>query len=79
MYTLGVLAVLENRSDQIAKFTSDDDASREDGQAPNDGQVACAVFRREDLSVDESDEEILLRFGGTTRCSTRGREEASLC
>lgn len=67
---------LEDRSDQVAELASDDDACSENRETPDDGEVASAVFGSENLVVDESNEEVLLRLG--RRSSTRGREEASL-
>lgn len=71
--------VLEYRGDEVAEFAGDDDASSEDGDAPEDGEVTGAVFGGEDVLVDEADEEVGFGCSAVRGGAGGGAEEALLC
>lgn len=68
---------LEDGSDEVAELAGGDDADGEDGEAPDDGEVASAVFGCEDLGVDEANDKVGLL--GRWTSARRRREEALLC
>lgn len=68
-YRLPILTIwtdLEDRCDQITELASGNDTGCEDGQTPNDGEVASPVFGCQDLVVDESNQKVGLLGGRAT-------------